>query len=127
MIRRRCWGMGCSSRTSWSARCGTWCGTVCRRIWIDRAGRLLGAVPYVRFELVAVGTRSEGSGARAEQDPRRRPVTPHGISRGRAVVRLREHKTGRGVIATPDHPHRADLYAPDARLHVVTESRCAWT
>ena len=95
--------------------------------YLDRVGLDDYAARYqdVRFELVAVGTRSEGSARRAEQETQQvtgsRPAGYHGDT---PWVDVFEKHPDLDVvfIATPDHLHTAPiLHALRRGCHVVTE------
>ena len=95
--------------------------------YLDRIGLDDYAARYadVRFELVAVGTRSEGSARRAEQETQQvtgaKPAGYHGET---PWIEVFEKHPDLDVvfIATPDHLHTAPiLHALQRGCHVVTE------
>ena len=95
--------------------------------YLDRIGLDDYAARYrdVRFELVAVGTRSESSARRAEQETEQvtgaRPIGYHGDA---PWVEIFDKHPDLDVvlIATPDHLHTAPiLHALRRGCHVITE------
>lgn len=94
--------------------------------YLDRVGLDDYARHYVdaRFELLAVGTRSEASARRAEveteQAAGRRPRGYAGETPWNDI--LRDYELDVLVVATPDHLHTAPILAALERgVHVVTE------
>ncbi len=95
--------------------------------YLDRIGLDDYAAKYedVRFELVAVGTRSESSARRAEQETQSTTgQKPRGYAGDEPWVDIFRDHTDLDVvfIATPDHLHTAPiLHALRHGCHVVTE------
>jgi predicted dehydrogenase len=95
--------------------------------YLDRIGLddMAKAYGEARFELIAVGTRTEVSARRAAEDNLReagaRPATYHGEAPWEDIIR--DHPDlDVLIVATPDHLHTAPILAALRHgIHVVTE------